>query len=63
MPTKFWLESLKRRDHSEDLSVDGDNIKTYLMETGLEGVDWINLAQDRDRWRALANTAMNLWVP
>jgi hypothetical protein len=28
-----------------------------------EGVDWIILAQDRDRWRALENTEMNLWVP
>jgi hypothetical protein len=27
------------------------------------GVDWINLAQDRDRWRALVYTMMNLWVP
>ena len=27
------------------------------------GIDWIDLAQDRDRWRAVVNTVMNLWVP
>jgi hypothetical protein len=30
---------------------------------GWYGMDWINLAQDRDQWRALVNTVMNLWVP
>jgi hypothetical protein len=33
-----------------------------LEETGSEGVDWIHLAQDRDQWRALVNTVMNLRV-
>jgi hypothetical protein len=28
-----------------------------------DGMDWIDVAQDRDRWRALVNTVMNLWVP
>jgi hypothetical protein len=40
-----------------------DNIKMDLRETGFEDVDWINLAQDRDRWQALVNTVMNLQVP
>jgi hypothetical protein len=40
-----------------------DNIKMYLRETGWGGMDWINLAQDRDQWRALVNTVMNLRVP
>jgi hypothetical protein len=40
-----------------------DNIKMYLREIGLDGMDWIDLAQDRDRWRALVNTLMNLRVP
>jgi hypothetical protein len=39
-----------------------DNIKMDLREIGLGGMDWINLAQDRDRWRALVNAAMNLRV-
>jgi hypothetical protein len=40
-----------------------DNIKMDLREVGWGGVDWINLAQDRDRWRVLVNTVMNLRVP
>jgi hypothetical protein len=39
-----------------------DNIKMHLQELGW-GMDWIELAQDRDRWRALVNAVMNLWVP
>jgi hypothetical protein len=40
-----------------------DNIKMYLWEIGRGGADWINLAQDRDQWRALVKTVMNLQVP
>jgi hypothetical protein len=34
-----------------------------IGETGWSGVDWIGLAQDRDKWRAFVNVVMNLWVP
>jgi hypothetical protein len=37
--------------------------KWDLLETGWGGVDWIGLAQDRDKWRALVNAVMNLRVP
>jgi hypothetical protein len=40
-----------------------DNIKMDLGEVGWDGGDWIDLAQDRDRWRAYVNAVMNLRVP
>jgi hypothetical protein len=39
-----------------------DNIKMDFREVGWGGMDWINLAQDRDRWRTLVNAVMNLRV-
>jgi hypothetical protein len=39
-----------------------DNIKMDLREVGRGGIDWISLAQDRERWRALVNAVMNLRV-
>jgi hypothetical protein len=39
-----------------------DNIKIDLQEVGCEGMDWIDVAQDMDRWRALVNAVMNLPV-
>jgi hypothetical protein len=40
-----------------------NNIRTDLGEIGLGGMNWIGLAQDRDKWRALVNTVMNFLVP
>ena len=40
-----------------------DNIKMDLQEVGCGGMDWISVAQDRDRWWALRNVVMNLRVP
>jgi hypothetical protein len=40
-----------------------DNIRIDLREIGWDGMDWIDLAQDRDQWRALVNAVMKLRVP
>jgi hypothetical protein len=40
-----------------------DNIKTDLGDIGWDNMDWIDLSQDRDQWRALVNTIMKLRVP
>jgi hypothetical protein len=40
-----------------------DNIRIDLREIGRGGMDWINLAQDRDQWKALVNTILKLWAP
>jgi hypothetical protein len=61
MHVGYWLENqrpLRRPRHRLK-----DNIKMDLREIGLGGMDWIDLAQDRDQWRALVNTIMNLQVP
>jgi hypothetical protein len=53
-------DSRKERDHSEEQCV--DEIRMDLREIGWIGVDWIQLAQDRNRWRAFVNIVMNLRV-
>jgi hypothetical protein len=40
-----------------------NNIKTDLTEAGWGGMEWIDLAEDGDQWRALVNPVTNLWVP
>jgi hypothetical protein len=47
----------------EDLGVDGRIILKWIFERLEGGMDWIDLAQDRDRWQALVNTVVNLLVP
>jgi hypothetical protein len=61
----YWWEIQKEEDHWEDQDVGGwaDNIRMDLREIGWVGMDWIDLAQDRDLWRALVNAVMNLRVP
>jgi hypothetical protein len=61
--TGFCLGGPKVRDHWEDLGVGKDNIKLDLREIGINGVNWIQLAQDRVLWWACVNMVMNLQVP
>jgi hypothetical protein len=58
--TIFWFENLKGRATWERWE---DNIRMNLRERGLEGVDWMHLAQDRDQQQAFVNMVMNLHVP
>jgi hypothetical protein len=63
--TGFCWGCLGERDHLENPDVDRweDNIKMNFSEVGYGSMDWIDLAQNRDRWRALVNAAVNLRVP
>jgi len=53
---------LKEGNHLESRSKGDYNIELDLREIGWEGGDWISLAQDRDHWRSLMNSVMNLRV-
>ena len=57
--TGFWWGNLRERDHWGDPDLDGMDIQ----EVGGGCEDWMELAQDRDRWQALVSTVMNLRVP
>jgi hypothetical protein len=64
MLTIFCLEKCEaRRSLGRPRRRWEDNIRLNFREIGWEGVDWIHLAQDRDQWRDLVNTVMNLRVP
>jgi hypothetical protein len=53
---------MRERDHLKDQGIDGGNIDVDIQEVGWGGLGWIDLAEDRDRWRALVNAVMNLPV-
>jgi len=59
-----WWGNRRERDHWGDLGVDGWIILGWISkEVGYGCMDWIGLAQDRDRWRKLVSAVMNLRVP
>jgi hypothetical protein len=61
MPVGYSWESQAERDHQEDQNVGGWILLKWIIEW--DGLDWIDLAQDRDQWRALVNMVLNLQVP
>jgi hypothetical protein len=61
--TGFWWGDLGEGGHLGDPGVDGRIILKWIFKKRGGGMDWIELAQDRDRWRALVNAVMNLRVP
>jgi hypothetical protein len=60
----FWWESRRERDHLKDQGIGGRMGSKWTLArlAGGMGVEWIHLAEDRDRWRAVVNVVMNLWV-
>ena len=63
--TGFWWGNLRERDHWGDPDEDGRIILRWIFKKWDwgRGMDWIDLAQDTDRWRLLVNGAMDLRVP
>jgi hypothetical protein len=56
------VENLKEEHHLKDRGIDGRIILKWILKRWDGGMDWIDLAQDRDMWQALVNAVMNLWV-
>jgi len=61
--TGFWWGNLRERVHLEDPGVDWKIILRWIFGKCDGGTDWIDLAQDRDKWRALVKAVMELRVP
>jgi hypothetical protein len=59
---RFLMGKPEGRRHLEDPVVDGRMILKWIFENWDGGMDWIDLAQDRNRWRAVVNAVMNLRV-
>jgi len=60
--TWLWWGNLRERYHLVETNVDGDNIKMDLQEVGKGGMNWIDLAQDKDMWPTLVNAVIKLRV-
>jgi hypothetical protein len=61
--TRLWWGNLRERNHLEDPCIDGAIILRWIFRKWDGGMDWIDLAQYRDRLRDLVNAVMNLRVP
>jgi hypothetical protein len=60
--TGFWWGNLRERYHLEELGVDGMILLKWLFKKWDGGMNWIELAQGRDRWQSVVNSVINLRV-
>jgi hypothetical protein len=63
MHARFWWGNQRERDHLGDPGADERIILKWISGSGMGGMNWINLAQNRDRWRAGINAVLILRVP
>ena len=63
MHTRFSWGTLREGGYLEDPDRDGRIMLKWFFEKLVGGIDWIDQAQDRDRWRAVVNAVMNLRIP
>jgi hypothetical protein len=61
--TGFWWGDLREGEHLKDPGIDGRITLKWMFKKCDGGMDWIDMAQDRDRWRAVVNAVMNLRFP
>ena len=59
----FWWGNLREGDYFEYLAVDGRIILKWILQKWDGGMNWLDLAQDRNRWRGIVNAVMNVVVP
>jgi len=59
----LWWGNMRERDHLEDTGIDGSIISRWIFRKWGEGMEWIDLAEDRESWRTLVNAVMNFGVP
>ena len=62
---RFLVGKAEGKKHLEDAGIGGSIILRWIFRKYLDGggIDWIDLAEDKDRWRAVVNAVMNLYVP
>jgi photosystem II stability/assembly factor-like uncharacterized protein len=60
--TGIWWGDPREGEHLGDLGVDGRIILKWIFKTWDGGMDWIELVQDKDRWRAVVSAVMNLRI-